>query len=338
MAAVKGKPPKWKINAVEELKNIFTSHPVIAIVSFRDVTARQMQDIRREFKDKAIIKVTKNSLIERALDSVNGEFKKLKEFIGDQTAIVASDINPFKLYKLLEETKVPSPLKPNQVSPVDVVVEKGPTPFPPGPIIGELQLAGLPAAIERGKIVIKDTVTIVKAGEVVKPEVARALEKLEIKPIKIGLDVRAIYDSGVILTTDVLAIDEEKIKQDFADAYTKALNLAVNAAYVTPETAEILLIKAFTDARNLAINACIFEKDVMSDLISKAHSEMIALASILPDEVLDDELKGLATVAVKPEVEEKVEETEETKEEEEEEGEEEDKEEEAIEGLGALFG
>lgn len=336
MAAVKGKPPKWKIDAVEELKNIFTSHPVIAIVSFRDVTARQMQDIRREFKDKAIIKVTKNSLIERALDSVNGEFKKLKEFVGDQTAIVASDINPFKLYKLLEETKVSSPLKPNQVSPVDVVVEKGPTPFPPGPIIGELQLAGLPAAIERGKIVIKDTVTIVKAGEVVKPEVARALEKLEIKPIKIGLDVRAIYDSGVILTTDVLAIDEEKIKQDFADAYTKALNLAVNAAYVTPETAEILLIKAFTDARNLAINACIFEKDVMSDLISKAHSEMIALASILPDEALDDDLKGLATVAVKPEVEEKVEETEEAKEEEGEE--EEDKEEEAIEGLGALFG
>ncbi|RLI79485.1 50S ribosomal protein L10 [Archaeoglobales archaeon] len=338
MAAVKGKPLKWKIDAVEELRNIFTSHPVIAIVSFRDVTARQMQDIRREFKGKAIIKVTKNSLIERALDSVNGEFKKLKEFVGDQTAIVASDINPFKLYKLLEETKVPSPLKPNQVSPVDVVVEKGPTPFPPGPIIGELQLAGLPAAIERGKIVIKDTVTIVKAGEVVKPEVARALEKLEIKPIKIGLDVRAIYDSGVILTTDVLAIDEEKIKQDFADAYTKALNLAVNAAYVTPETAEILLIKAFTDARNLAINACIFEKDVMQDIITKAHSEMIALASILPEEALDDELKNLATVAVKPEVEEKVEETEETKEEEEEEEEEEKKEEEAIEGLGALFG
>ncbi|RLI76171.1 50S ribosomal protein L10 [Archaeoglobales archaeon] len=335
MAAVKGQPPKWKINAVEELKNIFTSHPVIAIVSFRDVSARQMQDIRREFKDKAIIKVTKNSLIERALDSVNGEFKKLKEFIGDQTAIVASNINPFKLYKLLEKTKVPSPLKPNQVSPVDVVVEKGPTPFPPGPIIGELQLAGLPAAIERGKIVIKDTVTVVKAGEVVKPEVARALEKLEIKPIKIGLDVKAIYDSGVILTTDVLAIDEEKIKQDFADAYAKALNLAINAAYITPETAEILLIKAFTDAKNLAINACIFEKDVMPDIITKAHSEMIALASVLPEEALDDELKGLTKLAEVKIVEEKVEEIEEEAKEEEEE---EKKEEEAIEGLGALFG
>ncbi len=337
MAAVRGKPPKWKIETVEELKNIFTNHPVIAIVSFRNVTAKQMQEIRREFKDKAIIKVTKNSLIDRALDAVSGNIKKLKDFVGDQTAIIASNINPFKLYKLLEETKVPSPLKPNQISPVDVTVEKGPTSFPPGPIIGELQLAGLPAAIEKGKIVIKDTVTIVKAGEIVKPEVARALEKLEIKPIKIGLDVRAIYDSGVVLTPDVLAIDEEKVKQDFMDAYTKALNLAVNAAYVTPETAEILLIKAFNDARNLAINACIFERDVMSELINKAYSEMMSLVSILPEEALDDELKNLVSKAVEVKaVKEEV--VEEEKEEEEKEEEEEKKEEEAIEGLGALFG
>ena len=337
MAAVRGKPPKWKIETVEELKNIFTNHPVIAIVSFRNVTAKQMQEIRREFKDKAIIKVTKNSLIDRALDAVSGNIKKLKDFVGDQTAIIASNINPFKLYKLLEETKVPSPLKPNQISPVDVTVEKGPTSFPPGPIIGELQLAGLPAAIEKGKIVIKDTVTIVKAGEIVKPEVARALEKLEIKPIKIGLDVRAIYDSGVVLTPDVLAIDEEKVKQDFMDAYTKALNLAVNAAYVTPETAEILLIKAFNDARNLAINACIFERDVMSELINKAYSEMMSLVSILPEEALDDELKNLVSKAVEVKaVKEEV--VEKEKEEEEKEEEEEKKEEEAIEGLGALFG
>ena len=124
MAAVRGKPPKWKIETVEELKNIFTNHPVIAIVSFRNVTAKQMQEIRREFKDKAIIKVTKNSLIDRALDAVSGNIKKLKDFVGDQTPIIASNINPFKLYKLLEETKVPSPLKPNQISPVDVTLKR----------------------------------------------------------------------------------------------------------------------------------------------------------------------------------------------------------------------
>ncbi len=338
MAAVRGAPPKWKVQAVEEIRRIFSSYPVIAIVGFRGVPSSQMQKIRRDFRGKALIKVVKNTLLEKAIDALGGDFEKLKEFVYDQTAIVATDINPFKLFKMIEETKVPSPLKPGQVSPVDVVVEKGPTPFPPGPIIGELQAAGLPAAIERGKIVIKETVTVVKAGEVVRPEVARALEKLDIKPIKLGLDVRAIYDNGVILTPDVLAIDEEAVKGQLAEAFQKALNLAVNAAYVTEETAEILIMKAVIDARNLAINAGIFEKDVMPDLLAKAYAEMLALASRLPDEALDDDLRSrISGLQAKVErVEEKVEEKEE--EEEDEKEEEEEAEESALEGLGALFG
>ena len=46
----------------------------------------------------------------------------------------------------------PAPAKEGQLAPFDIVVPKGPTPFGPGPIIGELQKIGLPAAIEAGKI------------------------------------------------------------------------------------------------------------------------------------------------------------------------------------------
>ncbi len=339
MAAVRGSPKPWKVQAVEEIKKIFTTHPVFALVSFRGVPSGQMQKIRREFRDFATIKVTKNTLIEKAVKALGGDYEKVLEFLGDQVAVVATELNPFKLYKKLEETKVPSPLKPGQVSPVDVVVEKGPTSFPPGPIIGDLQAGGIPAAIEKGKIVIKETVTVVKAGEVVRPEVARALELLEIKPVKVGLDVRMIYENGLIFTPDMLAIDTEKIAEDFANAYRNAINLAVNAAYVTPETAEILIAKAVMDARNLAINAVIFEKDVIEDLILRAHSEMLALASHLSEDAIDDELKSMLSQSVSAEekVEKKEGEEKEEKEEKEEE-EEEEKEEEAIEGLGALFG
>ncbi len=338
MAAVRGSPKPWKVQAVEEIKKIFTTHPVFALVSFRGVPSGQMQKIRREFRDFATLKVTKNTLIEKAVKSLGGDYEKILEFLGDQVAIVATELNPFKLYKKLEETKVPSPLKPGQVSPVDVVVEKGPTSFPPGPVIGDLQAGGIPAAIEKGKIVIKETVTVVKAGEVVRPEVARALEMLEIKPVKVGLDVRMVYENGLIFTPDMLAIDTEKIAEDFANAYRNAINLAVNAAYVTPETAEILIAKAVMDARNLAINAVIFERDVIEDLLLRAHSEMLALASHLSEDAIDDELKSMLSQSVS--AEEKVEEKEgeEKEKEEEKEEEEEEKEEEAIEGLGALFG
>ncbi len=336
MAAVRGKPKPWKVQAVEEVKRLFTGYPVFAIVTFRGVPSGQMQKIRREFREFAVIRVTKNTLIEKAVKALGGEYEKVLDFLGDQVAIVATNLNPFKLYKKIEETKVPSPLKPGQISPVDVVVEKGPTSFPPGPIIGDLQAGGIPAAIEKGKIVIKETVTVVRAGEVVRPEVARALELLEIKPVKLGLDVRMVYENGLIFTPEMLAIDVEKVVEDFANAYRNALNLAVNAAYVTPETAEILIAKAVMDARNLAINAAIFEKDVIEDIIAKAHMEMLALASHLSEDALDEELKSMVSVA-ETKVEEKKEEAKE-EEEKEEEKEEEESEEEAIEGLGALFG
>jgi large subunit ribosomal protein L10 len=336
MAAVKGAIPQWKLRDVEEIRKYLKEYPVVGIVSFRGVTAGQMQKIRRELRDKVKLKVVKNNLIEKAVEG-EGEFSKLTEFLGDQVAFVASELNPFKLFKELEKTKEPSPLKPNQIAPEDVVVEKGPTSFPPGPVLGDLQMGGLPAAIEKGKIVIKDTVTVVKAGEKVKPEVAKALELLEIKPVKLGLDTRVLLESGIIFKPDDLRIDVEAVSQQFAEAYTKAINLAVNSAYVTPETAEILIAKAVRDARNLAINAAILESAVISDLIGKAYSDMLALASHLPEDALDEELTSKLQQAPPPEkVEEVKEEVVEEKEEEEEE--EESKEEEAIEGLGALFG
>jgi len=335
MAAVRGKVPQWKLDTVEEIKRLFREYSSIAIVGFRGVPSSQFQSIRRDFRGDSVIRVVKNSLLERALDALGGEYTKLKEFIGDQTAIVASNLNPFKLYKKIEETKIPSPLKPNQISPVDVVVEEGPTNFPPGPILGEIQAAGIPAAIEKGKIVIKSTTTVVKSGEVVKPEVARALQLLEIKPIKIGLDTKAIFEKGIVFTPNDLAIDEAKVFEDFVEAARKALNLAVNAAYVTEETAEILIMKAVMDARSLAINAVIFEKDVIENILARAYSEMLSLSSHLPEDALDDDLKQKIKVPEKKVVEEVAKEEEKKEEEKEEE---EAKEEEALEGLGALFG
>lgn len=334
MSAIKGTPPRWKVERVEELKKIISSHRILALANFEKVPASLMQKIKRELKGSAELRVVKKTLLNLALDSIGSGYEKLKEYAKGQVAIIATNENPFKIYKKLESLKIDSPLKPNQISPVDVVVNEGPTSLPPGPAMAELQMAGIPAAVEKGKVVIRSKATVVKAGEVVRPEVAKALEKLNIKPLKVGLETLAVYD-GVVLTPDLLKIDEEAILKDFQNAYRIAMNLAVNCCYVTKETAEILLIKGFMDARNLAINAGIFERDVMPDLLMKAHTQMLSLASTLPPEALDDELKAL----IKREEVKQTEKVEEKKEEEKEEKDKEErKEEEALEGLASLFG
>ncbi|MFN3383809.1 MAG: 50S ribosomal protein L10 [Archaeoglobaceae archaeon] len=337
MSAVKGAPPRWKVEEVDKIKNLISSYRVLALVSFQGVPAWLMQKIKRELKGYAEIRVVKNTLLSIALESVGKSYGDLKKFAKGQIAIIAANENPFKLYKRIESMKIDAPLKPSQVSPIDVVVNEGPTPLPPGPAVAELQMAGIPAAVEKGKVVVKSKATVVKAGDIVKPEVAKALEKLGIKPLKVGLETLAIYD-GVVLTPDLLKIDEEAIIKDFQRAYSLALNLAINCAYVTKETAEILILKAYSDAKNLAVNAGITEKEVMPDLIAKAHMQMLSLASLLPSDALDEELRSQLSRRVEKvtRVEEKKEEKKEKEEKKKEE--EEKKEEEAIEGLASLFG
>ena len=65
----------------------------------------------------------------------------------------------------MEATKTAAPAKPGDIAPEDILVKAGDTPFKPGPIVGELQKAGIPAAIEGGKIVIKKDKVLVKKGE-----------------------------------------------------------------------------------------------------------------------------------------------------------------------------
>ena len=59
------------------------------------------------------------------------------------------------------------------------MIKQGDTSFKPGPIVGELQKVGIPAAIESGKVVIKSDKLLVKEGETISAEVAQMLTKLE---------------------------------------------------------------------------------------------------------------------------------------------------------------
>ncbi|WP_156145983.1 50S ribosomal protein L10 [Methanococcoides methylutens] len=330
--------PKWKKDEIEDIKNLIESYPLVGVVGIGGIPAKQLQSMRRSLKDVAVLKVSRNTLIKRALDESSDDIKKMDDFIEVQTALIFTEQNPFKLFKLLEKSKSPSPIKGGMITPNDIIVEAGPTSFPPGPILGDLQAAGIPAAIDGGKVVVRETSAVAKAGEVVSQKLAAMLTRLEIYPLEVGLDLRAVMEEGSIFTPDVLAIDEEQVFADFVQASQQAFNLSVNAVYPTSENISTLLAKAAAESKNLGINAVVFEPDVMGSLLGKAQCEMMSVASAASgkDEgAVDDELKealGAAASAapVESAAEEVVEEKEEEKEEEEEGG--------MAAGLGALFG
>ncbi|MGZ4869262.1 MAG: 50S ribosomal protein L10 [Halobacteriota archaeon] len=332
--------PVWKDDEVTSIKAEAETHKVIAVVSIHGIPARQFQNIRAELRDVARIKVARNTLIHRAFEEAGEATLKLFENVEGQTALVFTDLNPFKLFKLLENSRTPAPAKAGDRAPTDIIVEKGATSFRPGPIVGDLQNAGIPAAIEKGKIVIRETKTVAKAGEAISVRLAGVLQRLEIYPMEVGLYLRAAYDGDVLYVPEDLRIDEKAYFGQFVLAVSNALNLSINAAYPTSLTAAPLLQKASFEAMNLAVSAEIFEPEVLKTLLSRAQAVALTLVDKLPNEALDDELIALkdAHASVPEFIKEKPaqkKEDEESKEKEEDEAKESES---GMEGLGALFG
>ena len=87
---------------------------------------------------------------------------------------------------------------------MDIVVEKGPTPFGPGPIVGEFNAVGIPAKIDKGKVAIQKTVTAVEKGQPISADLGIMLSKLDINPIEIGIILTGAMEDGLVLMADDL--------------------------------------------------------------------------------------------------------------------------------------
>lgn len=327
----------WKKDMVNELVQDMIQAQVVAVVDMEGIPGQQVQSMRAGLRADAKLKMTKNNLMLLAIEEAAKEkpgLEALKDSIFGQCAIVTTEVGPFKLFKKLEATMTAAPAKEGQLAPFDIVVPKGPTPFGPGPIIGELQKIGLPAAIEAGKIVVKKDTTLVKTGEPISGPVAAMLPKLNILPMIVGLDLRAAYEDGVVYSKSVLDIPEDYYSTMFATAAQNALALGVSIAFPTEETIVPLIAKAFRETLGLSIAAAIPTKENIDMLLAKADAQMLSVAAACgyTNDSIAARLNSAAAavaapVEVAPAVVESVEEEEE-----------EVSEEEAAAGLSALFG
>jgi large subunit ribosomal protein L10 len=330
----------WKSGEVETIAALAKGNPVVGVASIHEIPAKQFQSIRGELRGKVSIRVSKKTLVKQAFEkSGKKDLAKLEPSMAGEVALLFTDINSFKLFRQLEDQKVTSRAKPGHRPPEDVWVQKGETPFSPGPIVSQLQKVGIPARIERGKVVILKDTLFVKAGEVIDRARCDILADLGIEPMRIGLDVSAIFEDGMVFDRSVLDVDEEEMRGQMSLAAQQAFNLAFNAGFFTGVTMVPMLQDAHLKAKSLSLAAGIPTPETIQDLLAIAHSGMIGLAATLagknPDAVGED-LGGMISSTVPPGNQERKEDkgeeppSEAPKEEEE-------KEEESV-GLGALFG
>jgi len=335
--------PEWKRQEVAELTEFVGSYDAVGVVDLTGIPSRQLQDMRRDLHGQAELRMSRNTLIERALDEVDEGVEGLGEFVSGHVGLIGTDDNPFGLYKQLEESKTSAPIGAGEVAPNDVVIPEGDTGVDPGPFVGELQQVGADARIDGGSIKVMSDSHVLDAGEAVSDELANVLGELGIEPKEVGLDLRAVFADGVLFEPEELAIDVDEYRADVQSAAAAARNLSVNAAYPTARTAGTLLGKAAGDAKAVGLFAAIEDEELMPDLVSRADAQLRSLAAAIDDdEALPEELRGVEAPAPEPAAEAE-EETDESSDDEDTEAEPDDADDDdddgdGAEGLGAMFG
>lgn len=273
--------PEWKVEEVESITALLEEHRNVGIVGIAGIPSRQLQDMRRDLHGTAALRVSRNTLLRRALEEA--DLPEVAGEVSEQVGIVVSDENPFSLYQALEDSKTPAPIGAGEVAPNDIVIPEGDTGIDPGPFVGELQQVGADARIEEGSIQVLSDSTVLDAGEEVSKQLADVLNELEIEPKEVGLDLRILSADGVIFEPADLDLDVEAHRQDIEAGAARAWNLALNAEIPTAATATSLLAAARSDARSLGLHASIVDEDLIPDLLGQADSSVRALAARIDD-------------------------------------------------------
>jgi large subunit ribosomal protein L10 len=296
--------PQWKREEVDDLVEFVERYDSVGVVDIAGIPSRQLQDMRRGLHGTAALRVSRNTLVVRALEEVDDGLEDLTEHVSGQVGLIGTNDNPFGLYQQLEESKTPAPIGAGEVAPNDIVIPEGDTGVDPGPFVGDLQAVGANARIEEGSIQVMEDSKVLDAGEEVSQDLANVLSELGIEPKEVGLDLRGVFSDGVLFAPEELAIDVEEYRADIESAAAAARNLAVNSEYPTSRTVPSLLAKAAGQAKSVGLSAAVESPDLADDLVSTADAQVRALAAQIDDEeALPEELRGVEAPAAEAEAE-----------------------------------
>ena len=298
---IDSKVAPWKRDRVSELAEIINSDGVVGIVDIGGVPAGNMLNMRSDLRGKLTMTMAKKTLIKLAWEQSGRSLDELDTLFDNavQPAIVHTNaLNSFELFSELEKTRQGRAAKEGELAPMDIVVEQGPTSFGPGPIVGEFNAVGIPAKIDRGKVAIQKTSTVVNQGEAISADLGIMLAKLDIFPIEVGLILTGAIEDDFLFLASALNLDFEKFEADLIQATSGAFNLACNVTWFSSTTMPTLLSKASGEALSVAVEAGVTNETTMPLFISRVNARVLAIAGQLDSSALDEELSAALGAAV----------------------------------------
>ena len=279
--------PHWKLEEIDHLVDLFKKYKNVGVLEVARINDRQIQETRKLLRGKAEIKMSKRNLQIRAIEKFAKESKKpsLDEFaekIPGQSSLVFTNLDIFELKNLFNENEWMVPAKPDEITPVDIIVPAGDTGLPTGQVISELNMTlRLPTRIQNDTIWIREDTRTHKAGDLVEVKQAAVLKKLGIKPIESLIKIHFAWCDGEFYPEEILYMDMKKFQQDVASCYFTAQTLAIELGIIDDETIKPLIQKAHREAMNLLLEMPIFIEDMLEDYIKKAEANANIIKSII---------------------------------------------------------
>ncbi len=168
-----------KVSTVEKIAKLSKEYPVIVVTQLSKVRSAQLMAVRKVLRGNAEVVVVKNKLAKLALKRAGiKNADELLNHLTGQNALLFSNLDPFKLFLLLEKNRVSLAARAGDIAPIDIMVPAGNTGQPAGPVLSEFREAGIPTKIESGSIwIVKDSVAA-KSGTAISPKLASLLSKL----------------------------------------------------------------------------------------------------------------------------------------------------------------
>ncbi|MEM3383437.1 MAG: 50S ribosomal protein L10 [Nitrososphaerales archaeon] len=278
------RPRLKKERIVQRIISLTKNYRTIAMAKLYKVRAAQLMELRKKFRKDMEIMVIKNKVASIAFKQT--DLSKIEDFIKEikgQSALIFTDMDPFKLYMLLEKNKVNLPARPGDIATEDIVIPAGNTGIAPGPILSDFKEAKIPTRIDSGSIWISKDTVVANKGDSISPKLASLLSKLGIKPVRAGLSIFTAWRDGLIFHEKDMKLDLEEYKHLIQDAYANAKALAIKASYPTKETLPPIIIKCENEARSLAITSSYISKDTIADILVKYNNEAMVLYSKVRD-------------------------------------------------------
>eukprot|EP01035_Chromulina_nebulosa_P019073 gene19073-24896_t len=242
----------------KKLYNLLETYGKCFVVQVDNVGSQQMNSTRRSMRGVAEILMGKNTLIRKVLKEFLANnpghfYENIEHKVAGNVGFVFTNGDLAKIRDLILANKVPAPARVGAISPVEVVVNAGPTGCDPGQT-SFFQVLQIPTKIVKGQIEITNPVNLIKKGDKVGSSEAALLQKLSIRPFSYGLKIDSVFDHGAIFSVDVLDIDEQLLIDKFKFALSQVASISLQLGYPTQASLPHSIGNAFKTLVAITVN------------------------------------------------------------------------------------